>query len=60
MANRIGIVSRDRNRVASTEGGRLSYRISLLINLATSAALYGLAYLVLKASFHMVARLFGH
>lgn len=55
LANRIGTVPEGRHDVAPSKGERLSYRASLLINLAASAALYGLGYLAIKAFIHLIA-----
>jgi hypothetical protein len=59
VADRIGTIFEDREELVPTQGERLSYRASLLITLAASAALYGAAYFVLKGLIHLVRTIVG-
>lgn len=57
MADRIGIISEGREELALAKSERLSYRVSLLINLVVSAALYGAGFLALRTIIHGIGRL---
>jgi len=59
VADRIGTVSGGREECSSPRTERFSYRVSLLVNLAASAALYGLAYFVVIGVIHLVEALFA-
>jgi hypothetical protein len=48
VADRIGIVTEEHEEAAFRRGERLSYRASILINLAVSAALYGLIFALVR------------
>lgn len=54
MADRIGIVSEDREELAPARGERFSHRLSLLVNLAVSGALYGIGFLILRGVIHLI------
>ena len=54
VADRVGIVSEDRREITPPHCKRLSYRASLLINLAASVILYGLAYLAVREIIHLL------
>lgn len=48
MADRIGIVINEHEEPTFRRGERLSYRASILINLAASAALYGVMFVLIR------------
>jgi hypothetical protein len=60
VADRIGTVSGDHGELAPAKAERFSYRVSLFIALAASAALYGLAYLIIREIIHLLAALLPH
>ena len=53
MADRIGIATDGREELAPPKSERFSYRFSLLINLAASAALYTAGFLIVRAVFRL-------
>jgi len=57
VADRIRTVSGEQEECSSPRKDRFSYRVSLLINLAASAALYGLAYFAIRGVIHLVEAL---
>jgi hypothetical protein len=57
VVDRTGTVSEGHKELAPARRERLSHRVSLLINLVASAALYGLAYLAVIGIIRLIEKL---